>query len=74
MTVQRGVLTSQAIPFSSRNFTVEGNPPPCFCDRWGEWQCGHEHDDNSSVAFQDIYQYVGGWTAQRERGTPMDIA
>lgn len=77
MSVQRGVMTSQAIPMSGRKFLVAGSPPPCFLDRWGDWQCGHEHDDPDPAPLQDVYQRVGGWTAQgltteEERGVPIE--
>ena len=62
MTVQRGVLTSQNLAKSSRNFVVADSPPPCFRDRWGEWTCGHDH--TPSVPLQDAYQYFEGWTSQ----------
>jgi hypothetical protein len=62
--VQRGVVTSQELRASDRTFIVADSPPPCFRDRWGDWQCGHDHDD--SVMLQDVYQYVPGWTAQAE--------
>jgi hypothetical protein len=64
MTVHRGIVTSQEIPVSGRVFFVADNPPPCFKDRWGEWQCGHEHTD--SVPLQDLYQQVPGWTVQSD--------
>jgi hypothetical protein len=63
MTVQRGILTSQDIPVSGRKFLVadEGGPP-CYQDPWGDWACGHDH--TPSVALQDDYQNLEGWTAQ----------
>lgn len=64
MSVQRGVVTPQEIPVSGRSFAVADSPPPCFKDRWGDWQCGHEHE--GSVPLQDAYQYVPGWTTQSE--------
>jgi hypothetical protein len=59
---QKGIVTSQNIPSSGRSFLVADSPPPCFQDRWGTWACGHDHE--ASVALQDAYQYVEGWTAQ----------
>lgn len=64
MTVQRGVATSQDIPMSGRIFRVADSPPPCFRDRWGDWQCGHDHTD--PVPLQDAYQWVEGWTVQSQ--------
>ena len=70
MTVQRGVSTPQDIPMSVRKFTVAGNPPPCFRDRWGDWQCGHDHDAEDMVELQDVYQHVEGWTVQIATARP----
>jgi hypothetical protein len=63
--VQRGIVTSQELRPSGRKFLVEdASGPPCFRDRWGEWICGHEHDD--PVPLEDAYQYEEGWTAQNQ--------
>jgi hypothetical protein len=60
--VERGVLTSQDLPMSGQSFLVADSPPPCFKDRWGDWQCGHTHEP--ALSLQDVYQYTEGWTAQ----------
>lgn len=60
--IERGVLTSQDLPMSGRIFLVADNPPPCFRDRWGEWQCEHDHE--ADVPLQDLYQHSEGWTVQ----------
>jgi hypothetical protein len=73
MSVQRGITTPQQIPFSGRRFAVADSPPPCFRDRWGDWQCGHDHDDVDLIALEDAYHYTEGWTAQGEGRTPIEI-
>jgi len=73
MSVQRGVSTPQQIPMSRRTFMVADSPPPCYRDRWGDWQCGHDHYELDLVSLEDVYQHVPGWNAQGEGGTPMDI-
>jgi len=62
--VQRGILTSQNLPRSSRTFIVADadDLPPCFRDQWGDWVCGHDH--TPSTPLEDAYQYFEGWTAQ----------
>ena len=65
MTVQRGILTSQQLQPSGRTFRVaDADMPPCFFDRWGTWQCGHDH--SQAVPLEDAYQYTEGWTAQMQ--------
>ena len=60
--IERGVRTPQDLSPSGRRFLVADSPPPCFKDRWGEWQCGHDHEPD--LALQDVYQFVEGWTVQ----------
>ena len=63
MATQKGVVTSQELRRSGRSFQVADSPAPCYQDRWsGAWMCGHDH--SPSVALQDAYQWLEGWTTQ----------
>lgn len=66
MAVQRGIITSQDLRPSGRQFVVDdGVEHPCYLDRYGRWWCGHDHDgEEELIPLQECYQWTPGWTAQ----------